>query len=208
MIAAVNSLSWWNGYFEDQWEANNGRNQTRHFMTRLLDHLASRETYWLGAPGRSILDWGCALGDGVDVLCRRFPAARVSGLDFSRTAIEKAVARYPGYDFQLAEDGCPKTTFDAVFTSNCLEHFLNPFEVAADQLRFCRSLYVAMVPFREQHLHEAHFTRFELDTFPDAIGGFRKLGSAILRCPPLYWNGEQIIVTYGSAPYCDEARLA
>lgn len=207
MSDAINSLSWWNDYFGAQWEANNGPNQTRYFMTKLVDHLASREAAWLAAPGRSILDWGCALGDGVDVLARRFPSARVSGLDFSRTAIAKAAERYPQFQFQLAEDRRPPGAWDAVLTSNCLEHFADPFAVAAGHLEFCRSLYIAMVPFREGVLHESHVTRFDVDTFPETMGGFRKLGSAILRCPPLYWNGEQIIVTYGSAGYCGEIGL-
>ncbi len=192
MSAPINSLAWWNRYFENQWEANNGRNQTRYFVSRLVDHIGFREANWLAATGRSILDWGCALGDGVDVLCRRFPAA------------QEAVELYTKYDFRLAEDGLPQTSFDAIVTSNCLEHFLNPFDVAARHLQFCRSLYISMVPFREEHLHDCHVTRFELDTFPDSIGEFRKLGSTIIRCPRTYWNGEQIIVTYGSPSYCSE----
>ena len=204
MAASINSLSWWNGYFESQWEANDGRGQTRYFISNLVDLLGSRESAWLAVPGRTILDWGCAMGDGVDVLSGRFPGARVSGLDFSITAIGKAMERYPEFDFQLSEDGCPKSSFDAIVTSNCLEHFSNPFAVAAGHLRFCKSLYIAMAPFREDHLHESHVIRFDLDSFPESIDGFRKLSSVILRCSSRYWPGEQIIVTYGSEAYCKD----
>jgi RNA-directed DNA polymerase len=58
MIGPINSLSWWNSYFQNQWEANNGRNQTRYFISRLVDHIAAHEAIWLAAAGRSILDWG------------------------------------------------------------------------------------------------------------------------------------------------------
>ncbi len=207
MAVPINSLSWWNGYFEAQWEANGGRDQTRYFISKLVDHLGARESAWLAQPGRSILDWGCAMGDGVDVLCHRFPSAKVTGLDFSQTAIEKAVEQYPQYDFHLSADGNSPHTYDAIITSNCLEHFADPFDVAAGHIRFCKLLYVAMVPFREEHLHESHLLRFELDTFPAVIGGFRKLSSVCLFCGSLYWPGEQIIVTYGSPQYCEEAGI-
>ena len=207
MAAPINSLSWWNGYFERQWEAHDGRNQTRYFISLLVDHLGSRESNWLAAPGRSILDWGCAMGDGVDLLCTRFPEALVTGLDFSHTAIGKAAERYPRHNFQLSEDGGLRTSYDAIITSNCLEHFPNPFEVAAGHLRYCKSLYIVMVPFREEHLHESHCVRFELDTFPEAIDGFRKVASICLRCDSPYWPGEQVIVTYGSASYRGEIGL-
>jgi hypothetical protein len=33
MASSINSLEWWDSYFEAQWEQNHGREQTRHFWT-------------------------------------------------------------------------------------------------------------------------------------------------------------------------------
>jgi trans-aconitate methyltransferase len=198
---AVNSREWWDHYFIEQWEANRGREQTRYFTSRLCECLAAREWHWIASAPRTILDWGCALGDGIDQLHHCFPDCDATGLDFSRTAITKAVRDYPRHKFVLAEDAAPLPPFDVVLTSNCLEHFAEPLAVMSTHLAHCRFLYLLLVPFREQHLHESHVTRFDLDSFPDQLDGFTKLGAAIFRCEPRYWNGEQILVSYASPEY-------
>ena len=198
---SINSLAWWDDYFVHQWELYDGRGQTRYFMRRLLDSLPAREAKWLSSGARSILDWGCALGDGVHLLTQQFPDSTVSGLDFSTTAIAKARSYFPQHTFLLAAQNQPPPSVDVVITSNCLEHFEEPFEIASSHVRCCRSLYIAMTPFREDHLHESHVTRFDLDTYPELIGGFTRIASTVIRCDPPYWNGEQIIVTYASREY-------
>src|SRR6476469_3034745 len=79
----VNSLPWWDEYFRETWDANNGRQQTRHFMGRLFANLPEPELRFLRSGSLAILDLGCALGDGVDVLAGAFPGNDVSGLDSS-----------------------------------------------------------------------------------------------------------------------------
>ena len=197
----INSLGWWDDYFVQKWESYDGRGQTRYFMRRLLDSLPAREAKWLASGPHSILDWGCALGDGVDLLKTQFPDCAVSGLDFSATAITKARSNFPQHSFILAAQSDPPPRADVIITSNCLEHFTAPFEVAARHVSSCNSVYVAMTPFREEHLHESHVIRFELETYPARIGEFARIASTVIRCEPPYWNGEQIIVTYGSPEY-------
>ena len=156
----VNSRDWWNNYFTESWDANGGSAQTRHFMQRLLDSLPPNELAWLNAKPRSILDWGCAFGDGVKVVADRFPLGSVTGLDFAEVAIAQARERYPDHNFVLSPDGDIQGAYDCIFTSNCLEHFESPLAVVKTHLRSCNYLYVALVPFDEFPLHQGHHNRF------------------------------------------------
>src|SRR5437588_11707830 len=127
---AINSRAWWEEYFQSKWEINQGSRQTRHFMERLLANLPGRETEYLGSGPVRVLDWGCAFGDGVDLLARTFPRAQVAGLDFAAIAIEEATRRHPGVEFIRSEGGEIPREFDVIVTSNCLEHFEQPLDVA------------------------------------------------------------------------------
>lgn len=202
MTPPINSLAWWNDYFVTQWETNQGRGQTRHFLNKLVEYLPARDHRWIASRPCSILDWGCALGDGVDVLRSEFPDAEVTGLDFSVTAIEKARAYYPQHRFTLAEDGVIESDYDVIVTSNCLEHYAAPFDIAAEHVRHARFLYIAMVPFEEpEPIHESHVQRFTAHSFPDRIGTFDKRSLTIFRPLARYWNGPQAIVCYASPEY-------
>ena len=198
----MNSIEWWNYYFETHWETNQGREQTRHFMSQLLRYLQMGEHRWMSSRSRTILDWGCAFGDGVDVLGAEFGSCEVSGLDFSQVAIEKAKAAYPNGHFLFAEDGAIPSDYDVIVTSNCLEHYSDPFELAARHIEHTRYLYIVMVPFEEpEPIHESHVQRFTFHSFPDEIGPFRKLSLTVFRPLPRYWNAPQAIVCYASADY-------
>ncbi len=120
---AVNSRAWWEEYFKSTWDANGGEAQTRYFMELLIAHLPEPEREYLKRGSLKILDWGCAIGNGVASLAEAFPGNEVSGLDFSAGAIEEARLRHPGYEFMVTKDGEIPRPFDVIVTSNCLEHF-------------------------------------------------------------------------------------
>lgn len=197
----VNSRQWWDQYFEHTWEQNRGRNQTRGFMRALIANLPDRELAYLLSTAASVLDWGCAMGDGVQILGETFPLARVAGLDFSMRAIEIARADYPPFEFIHTADGSIPHEFDVILTSNCLEHFTNPLDVATQHLERCNDLYIAMVPYNEQVLLEQHCARFTEETFPHQLGRFARLMACPIDLPSVYWPGQQLIVVYGSPSY-------
>lgn len=203
--AAINSREWWDAYFKDTWEENDGRHQTRHFMRKLLANTPATELAFLQANALNILDWGCALGDGVSVLAEAFPQCTVTGLDFSLRAITTARELFPGFEFLQTPDGAIPRQFDVITISNCLEHFDKPLDLVNLQLPHCRYLYIAMVPYNEQHLHEQHQARFQLDTFPETLGGFRLLTARVVDVDPMFWPGQQLLAIYASPEY-DEAR--
>lgn len=56
----------------------------------------------LEAPQR-VIDLGCGPGNSTELLARRYPAARLSGLDHSSAMLEAARERLPGVDFVQAD---------------------------------------------------------------------------------------------------------
>jgi len=199
--ATVNSRLWWETYHTEHWEKNNGPSQTRYFMQRLVGNLPAEETSYLVSKGATALDWGCAFGDGVEVLARSFPKCRVSGLDFSQTAIAEARQAFPQREFLHAEDGEIPRRFDVIVTSACLEHFDDPLAVARTHLRSCRDFYVVLVPYREESLCESHRSRFGEDSFPEQLDGFSRVSSTAINADPAFWNGRLLLVVYASQSY-------
>ena len=198
----INSREWWEEYFIADWDAHGGGDQTRHFMERLLAELLTPEKVFLGS-GVRILDWGCAFGEGVELLAQAFPRSHVAGLDFASRAIAQARKRHPNREFILAEKGVPRE-FDVIITSNCLEHYEHPLEMVSAHQRSCRRLWIGLVPYNESPLHEQHRYQFREESFPKLIGHFVRLYEKVININPLHWPGQQLLVVYGSQLYINE----
>jgi trans-aconitate 2-methyltransferase len=74
------------------------------------------------APSR-VIDLGCGPGNSTQVLARRWPSARVTGLDSSAAMIEAARTAYPGLEWFLGpiETWSPDGRFDVVFSNAALQ---------------------------------------------------------------------------------------
>lgn len=197
----VNSHLWWETYFSHHWEANRGSEQTRHFMSLIVNNLPIPEIGYLYNEPRTILDWGCAFGEGSRLLLETFFRAQVTGLDHSATAIHEAALRHPDCEFILADGREIERAFDVVVCSNCLEHFADPLAIMAQQVAGCRNLYIVLVPYQEDPLHESHLTSFDERSFPQQIGDFSQLYCRVCEADPTFWNGRQMLVAYGSSIY-------
>src|SRR5438309_3065397 len=114
----VNSREWWEDYFAENWDAHGGSGRTRHFMQRLIAELPLPEAAFLRTRPLTILDWGCAYGEGVELLSQSFPQSRAVGLDFASRAIAQASQRHPNREFFLSENGEIIGEFDVIITSN------------------------------------------------------------------------------------------
>jgi len=199
--AAPNSRSWWEAFFASQWELNNGRGQTGYFMRRLVEELPLPERRFLAENPATVLDWGCALGDGVDVLAQTFPNCRVTGLDFAEGAIAKAKGLFPQGVFVHDPEGRIGTSFDVIVTSNCLEHFDRPLEIARQHLQACRAFYAVLVPYQEVPLSVHHRTPFWPECFPRELEGFTRVVAKVIEMDSLFWPGQQLLVIYASKEY-------
>ena len=198
----INSPAWWERYFVESWAANGGPAQTRHFMRRLIDELPDAERGLLAEPSTTLLDWGCAQGDGVDELASAFPGARVSGLDAAQSAIDACRRRFPRHDFLLPERGRIPRAFDVVICSNCLEHFPEPVTVAAELARAVTRRLILLVPFDESPLCPSHVLRLDELSFPDRIVDLERTTSKVIDVDRRIWDGQQLLLVYAplSAP--------
>jgi hypothetical protein len=199
----TNSEEWWNRYFRSSWDEYDGSRQTRHFMRQLLLHLPGREAAFLREASVAVLDWGCAFGEGVDVLGRALRGAAVDGADFSGEAVEVAARRFPTHAFHhVAGDELPGD-YDVIVTSNTLEHLTEPLAAVQRHLRSTRLVYAALTPFDEEPLRPEHFARLSLDTYPEELDGFTRVHCAPFPVDQAFWPGEQLLVVYASRDYLD-----
>ena len=169
---AINSRDFWDAKFQQQWEDSNGPRYTRCYAAAFLAFLPE----WVRAAvadGGSICDWGCAQGDAVDLLQDRFPAAAVTGVDFSPAAIRRAGERFPTRAFRCedwtkpARDAKP-AVFDLVFSSHTLEHFSNTREILWKVLAAHARRFIALLlPYDEdpRKRDPEHFDSFTRESF-------------------------------------------
>lgn len=121
----------------------------------------------------SLLDIGCALGDGCILLKKHFPDAHISGADFSKVAIEKARKRTGLVNFfvmDILKDSPPKK-YDYIILLSTLEHFNNPHKVVDKCLDFVNRTLIIQAPYTEKineprlYLRGLHRYLFNKETF-------------------------------------------
>lgn len=194
-MSYINSKEYWDHRFETNWVEFGGRSQTNDFMKLLINELPES----VNLSGMTILDWGCALGDGVDVLAKEYPSSEVSGLDFSEVAIKKALETFPMNDFYCGKLQDFGLKYQVIITSNCLGHFEDPLELLKSLMDFTTKHVIILVPHNDDsylNKNSEHKSKFTTDTFPDSFCGFRKSFQKVIDDCGSCWAGEQILVVY------------
>jgi glycosyltransferase involved in cell wall biosynthesis len=181
----ANTKEWWENEFEHNWRIGiDGVEQTRYFMKRILEAVQFNQ-------GASVLDWGCAMGQGVDELNKAGYVAE--GYDFSETAIKTAKEMYPEYGFTHE---WPNKTYDVVISSNCFEHFTNPLEWLEKVLTLSNKYVVIMTPYN-QIPHEVHPITITENSFPQKFNGFKMLAIKLVPSKEAFYDGgDQIMFIY------------
>jgi ubiquinone/menaquinone biosynthesis C-methylase UbiE len=80
----------------------------------------------VGAPVNDVLDLGTGTGSGAAIVVRRFPDARVVGVDLSEEMLERARVNVPGAEFRRADASSlpfPDESFDLVSHANMIPFF-------------------------------------------------------------------------------------
>lgn len=214
-VTTINTGTYWDGRFSTDWESFDGPRQSRFFARLAIESLP----HWLFDEIRrdrlSMVDWGCAQGDGTDVLASYIDAAQLSGVDFSVVAVEQASQRYPAIAFLnedwLAAAPAGHKKFDVVFSSNTLEHFHQPYEVLRILGQRASKAIVLALPYRERDRIDEHFYSFLPENLPLVLdNGFRLAWSRVIDCRPLpntMWGGEQVILVYAAPDWLDQRRM-
>ncbi len=213
--SVINSDTYWDGRFSTDWEANQGPRQSRFFAQLAIENLPAWLIKQVRHQSLTLADWGCAQGDGTDVLGSHVDPKQLVGVDFSEVAITQAASRYPAIRF-VAENWLDKAPdeverFDVVFSSNTLEHFHSPWEVLEALGARAKKAVVLALPYRELDRIDEHFYSFLPANVPLELGnGFRLAWSRVLDCSGLsntLWNGEQIFLVYAEDAWLNSLHL-
>lgn len=180
----ANSKEWWDNFFIKGWikpsPGINGPDQTRYFMELILKYCG------LEING-SVLDYGCAMGQGVELI------EGAEGYDFSEEAI-KAARKIPGHKFMTK---FPDKKYDFVICSNVLEHFENPIPELEKLLNLAKKYVIILVPYNQTPTCEVHPITITQSTFPERLNGFKlKEYKLIPNEKPEMGGGNQILFIY------------
>lgn len=215
-MSGINSESYWNGRFKQDWDANQGDQQSIFFMKMALDLFPKWLKNYLQSSKKTILDWGCAEGDGTNILSNTYPGCLIQGMDFAETAIDTANKRYAKENLSfIAKDLLKQnheTVYDVVFSSNVFEHFDKPWEVFHKIGEYAKDFFVILVPFNEDenNLIPEHFHSFKTEDFflktPEWILVYLEVKNTA-EMADTQWLGEQVIAIYASKHIAGKMQL-
>jgi SAM-dependent methyltransferase len=140
----INTKLYWNSRFKSgDWEIKQGREQTRLFALTQIDYLLIPEQF-----SGVILDFGCGLGDALPVYRKKYPKAKLIGMDISNEAIEKCKAKFGNIAEYQQGDHTNVPSVDIIISSNVFEHLTDDKYIAESLLKLTREL-VIIVPYKE-----------------------------------------------------------
>ena len=211
----INSDTYWDNRFDDDWESLQGPAQSRFFARIAIENLPRWLIEQLQRQPLTLCDWGCAQGDGTDVWASYMDSARITGIDFSSIAIGQAANRYPAIKFLnenwLGDQSKNPSAFDVVFSSNTLEHFHKPYDVLKVLCARAAKAVALAIPYRELDRYSEHFYTFLPGNIPANIGdGFRLVWARVIDCrhiPNTHWSGDQIILVFAKSDWVDSLGL-
>lgn len=170
----INTKAYWEKRFSSlDWEKKGGRDQTQSFAKHLVGHLGISADF-----EGTICDFGCGLGDAFPIYHTAFPKAKLIGVDFSKSAIEKCRQRYGQVADFIPGDHTAVPKVDIIISSAVFEHLTGDVAIARNLLKKCRQLFLA-VPYKEKPLDYEHVNRYDEHYFKD-IGRYRWI---VYDCP-------------------------
>ena len=211
----INSGSYWDSRFKQDWEELQGPAQSRFFSRLAIENLPGWLIDQLQRQPLTLCDWGCAQGDGTDVWANYVDSNQITGIDFSPIAIKQATQRYPSITF-LNEDWLVtksknNSVYDVVFSSNTLEHFHKPHNVLNVLCDRASKAVVLALPYRELERHQEHFYTFLPENIQSTIANnFRLAWSKVIDCRKIsnsLWGGDQIVLVYAKSEWIDSLGL-
>ena len=97
----------------------------------------------------SLLDVGCALGDGCGLLQNEFPKVAITGIDISSVGIKKAKQKNKKINYfvlDILKTDLPGI-YDYITIIQTLEHFDNPFSIIDKLLKHVKKSIIISVPY-------------------------------------------------------------
>jgi SAM-dependent methyltransferase len=209
----INSKEYWDERFESgEWETNKGREQTFFHYEILLKYLPDWLKTEIKENKMSICDLGSGMGDGVKLLKDQFPLTNVTGIDFSKYAIEKAKKTYTELNFINADIEEFNKNYDVIILSHTLEHFENPTELLNKMIKLADKYFIIVVPFKEEDLYREHLKTFDYNFFPLNIANhelihYKEIGREFYEAGN-YFAKEQILVIYANTLNINSSKFS
>lgn len=181
------------------WDRNGGPEQSRGFMNLILTGLAPDIRQDI-AKGKTFMDVGCALGDGLDVLATALgrKGRTYTGTDITSDGLAEAARRHPGFAYQLLDpDTAPAPAYDVLTCSNVLEHLDRPWSMLEGLCQAARTV-IILVPHNEDYHRDptrTHRQRLTAAAFPAKIGRHARRQATVLPCPE-HSSVPQLLVVY------------
>ncbi len=199
----VNSKSYWDSRFDTDWIEYSGDEQSKFFASILLNALNKPLLSFMSCENITIVDWGCALGDGTSIFHQHINK-NISGIDFSESAINQATKKYPEITFKcenwLSNEEEISDGYKVLISSNTLEHFDEPYSVLSSISKKVENMMILAIPYEEYDRIEEHSFTFENNNIPYIFDNEWVLSyTKIIDCNklnPTYWNGKQIVLVY------------
>lgn len=192
----INSKSYWNWRYSNNWENFNGSSQTRFFAKLILDNIPPSILADISNNAFTCLDFGTAKGQLCDELSKLFSNSKITGYDISEEAIKQAKELYPYIKFQSSPFQSKVDKFDAIFCSNTLEHLLDWENYLQLFTEISQKYIIILIPF-ESEIFDEHVVSFDKNSFINTINGFTKIFDKIIDTNSSgFWNGKQELLIY------------
>jgi len=187
----LNTKEYWDNFFkEDRFQKKHSwRVGPYHRAVEALNEAG------LGIDNCTVLDVGCAFGDGLQYLDSKYKNLKLIGFDYSEEAIIWAAQKYKdnkNYSFYVDDIyNMKEVNVDIIIIAETLEHLENDNQVLEKLKRQCRILIVT-VPNNEiknnKDLHKMHVNSYTKDSFK---GAFVTTGEADDYLVAIYINNKK-----------------
>ena len=199
----INSKNYWDFRFKTKdWQNNFGDEQTLHFYTLLLNGIPEALQEEMSTNAYSVLDFGCAQGEGTNFFAKMLSKTKLTDIDFSYEAIRIAKEKHINVSFiceDLMNSDTLSSKFDIVISSNTLEHFYKPWEVLSKLTTKATKHVIVLVPFDQPGIpNDEHFYSFNYGNIPNIINNFTLTFKKILYPDPKFWGEKQILLIYSN----------
>lgn len=213
-LGTVNSEEYWENRFNtNDWDKYDGEGQSAFFSKIAIDAFPSWLKRDITKENWSVHDLGCAEGAGTAEFARYFPNCKFTGVDFSKSAIEKANERHPFCDFVVGDITGQIEQADIIFCSNVLEHMKQPRIVLENMIKAARRHAIFLIPLHDDTNIEEHFYVFSEDFIPAFYDNYVLSSFSIINCDEMetgFWPGKQLLFVYTekSIYYSNDHRLS
>lgn len=203
----INSSAYWeNRFLKQDWKTNHGPEQSTAFAQVAYNLMPDFFKHDLQTNQWTVVDLGCAEGDGTAHLAKLFPSCNFIGVDFSKTAVDQASKKYHNCTFKVADLYREIPEADVLFSSNVLEHLAHPREVMYSIFNSPAKYIVYLLPLDDSTGIAEHINIFTEDFFPFANGNFYLRYHKVFNMGEdeqlkSQWNGKQILLLYASSLY-------